>query len=384
MHCSVLGTCLSMNDLYTIARRARCHLDPAASAYQVHYWFVDYVAFPNELAKLVDKAIEKRHGCAAQSVRRARTEEELEARWKEVSARGHVASAYWGVMSHPLCSTALQWRFFGEIHMLSHLLGASRRADVCRVHELEVACSALDGKLAQLKHDHRQVLKDRSRLEEELDSRRREFELSERRLTSARDRLVAIESQSLASALEARVSELELLLEDTRARAVIAEAGLANAQTLLEAARGAGARAAEEARELARENEAIERELELATRAACPLVTEQDRESDQRGLCGKRILCVGGRISLVHYYRALVERRGGEFLHHDGGIEESLDAVTRALTTVDAVVCPVDCVSHAACLKVKRACKHLAKQFIPLRSSGLSSFARGIQAIASP
>jgi len=53
-----------------------------------------------------------------------------------------------------------------------------------------------------------------------------------------------------------------------------------------------------------------------------------------------------------------------------------MDAVTRALSTVDAVVCPVDCVSHATCLKVKRACKHLAKQFIILLRSGLSSFAR--------
>lgn len=45
--------------------------------------------------------------------------------------------------------------------MLSHLVGASRRADVARVHELEVTCAALDGKLAQLKHDHRAVLKER-------------------------------------------------------------------------------------------------------------------------------------------------------------------------------------------------------------------------------
>lgn len=98
-------------------------------------------------------------------------------------------------------------------------------------------------------------------------------------------------------------------------------------------------------------------------------------------LRGKRILCVGGRNSLVQHYRALVERRGGELLHHDGGREESLDAVTRALGTVDAVLCPIDCVSHAACLMVKRACKHMAKPFLPLRSSGLSSFVKGLRSL---
>jgi hypothetical protein len=77
----------------------------------------------------------------------------------------------------------------------------------------------------------------------------------------------------------------------------------------------------------------------------------------------------------------LVERRGARFLHHDGGLEESLDAVTRGLCSVDAVVCPIDCVSHAACSKVKKACKRLGKQFTVLRSSGLSSFARGIQSV---
>lgn len=36
MYCSILGTRLTMSDLYVIARRARCRLDPAASAYRVH------------------------------------------------------------------------------------------------------------------------------------------------------------------------------------------------------------------------------------------------------------------------------------------------------------------------------------------------------------
>lgn len=111
---------------------------------------------------------------------------------------------------------------------------------------------------------------------------------------------------------------------------------------------------------------------------AGPTLDPTDRGESLRG---KRILCVGGRNSLVQNYRALVERRGGELLHHDGGREESLDAVTRAFGTVDAVLCPVDCVSHAACLLVKRACNHMAKPFLPLRNSGLSSFVKGLRSL---
>ncbi|HTU63009.1 MAG TPA: DUF2325 domain-containing protein [Polyangiales bacterium] len=92
---------------------------------------------------------------------------------------------------------------------------------------------------------------------------------------------------------------------------------------------------------------------------------------------------VGGRTHLVPYYRALIEDRGGKFLHHDGGLEQSLEAVTRVLCNVDVVICPVDCVSHAACLLAKQACRNLAKPFVPLRSAGLSSLARAVQGMGA-
>jgi hypothetical protein len=238
------------------------------------------------------------------------------------------------------------------------------------VHELEVTCAALDAKLAQLKHDHRIVPKDRIRLQTELASRGRELELSDRRLASARDRAAALESRTFASELEERLQELEQRLEAAHARAFAAESALSETRTLFDAARAAGEHSADQVRELSAENDAIEREL--ATHVVCPLAAEQDPQpaSEAGSLCGKRILCVGGRSNLVQYYRALVERRGGEFLHHDGGIEESLDAVTRALTTVDAVFCPVDCVSHAACLKVEKACRHPVQTVHPVAQLG--------------
>lgn len=383
-HCSVLGTCLSLNDLHQIARKARYTIDPKSSAYELHSWFVDMVAHANDVAKLVDKELEKRHAKAAHTVRGARTEEEIEARFKEVCAKGMIAGAYWGAMSHPLCSEELQWRLFGEIHMLSHLVGGSRRSDLARVHELEVDCATLDGKLAQLKHDHRCGMKDRKRLEDELTARAREHALAEHRLASVQRRVEDLESRSRTTELESRTRDLERRLREAEERAATAEASLLASQTLAEELQHAVARATEDVAELTAENEALEHEL--ATSIVCPFASGAavDAVVERADLTGKRILCVGGRTNLVQHYRAIVERHGGQFLHHDGGLEESLDAVTRAMSTVDAVLCPVDNVSHAASLKVKKACKHLSKEFVPLRSSGLSSFARGIRAIASP
>ena len=81
--------------------------------------------------------------------------------------------------------------------------------------------------------------------------------------------------------------------------------------------------------------------------------------------------------------RSLVEHANGTFIHHDGGIEENGRRLVELLAMGDAVLCPVDCVSHGACRLAKRVCKQRAKAFVPLRSSSLSSFASGLREIAT-
>lgn len=371
MHCSVLGTCLPLGELFSLARRARYQLDDGISAYALHSAVVDLMPYPNELSRLIDKELERRHRLAANKILRARSEEEIELLWKEVSARGEMAGAYWAAMSHPLCSITLAWRLFGDVHMLSHLLGASRSSEIFRLHDLEVRCGDLDLRLSRAKQAHHVALKERRSVEQELAAQGSQLERTERLLASARSKIAVP-----APGVEARVAALEADLAAMRARAVGAEAELAKTRGQLDEAVVGAAHAREQVAELVAENNALEREVMNGS-----VFAAQSDDEERPGLRGKRILCVGGRSNLVQHYRVLVERRGGELVHHDGGVEESLSTVTRAMSTVDAVVCSIDCVSHAACLKVKRACKHLAKQFVPLRSSGLSSFARGIDAI---
>ena len=43
----------------------------------------------------------------------------------------------------------------------------------------------------------------------------------------------------------------------------------------------------------------------------------------------------------------------------------------------------MDCVSHRACIRAKRFCKRTARTFVPLRSSGLSSFVSGLRQISA-
>jgi len=79
----------------------------------------------------------------------------------------------------------------------------------------------------------------------------------------------------------------------------------------------------------------------------------------------------------------LVKQHNDELIHHDGGMEERGGRLASVVSAADAIVCPLDCVSHDAVRRVRRLCQRYAKQCIWLRSSGLSSFARALRDVAA-
>ena len=60
-----------------------------------------------------------------------------------------IPGAYWAVLTHPQATEELVRHVFGEVHMLSHLVGAANRADIRRLRELETENAALQDKVAR-------------------------------------------------------------------------------------------------------------------------------------------------------------------------------------------------------------------------------------------
>jgi hypothetical protein len=89
---------------------------------------------------------------------------------------------------------------------------------------------------------------------------------------------------------------------------------------------------------------------------------------------GSRILYVGGRPGQTPRIRAFIEAAQGEFLYHDGGLEERTGLLAGMVSRADAVFFPVDCTSHEASNGLKRLCRQATKPCIPLRSASLTSF----------
>ncbi|MGY5808121.1 DUF2325 domain-containing protein [Rhizobium sp. LEGMi198b] len=101
--------------------------------------------------------------------------------------------------------------------------------------------------------------------------------------------------------------------------------------------------------------------------------------SARSSLDGRSFLYVGGRDCQVAHLRQIASSFGAELIHHDGGLREAVSRIDTVLPSVDCVFCPIDCISHDACLRVKTGCKKFGKAFIPLRNGSKSSLERALQ-----
>ncbi len=110
---------------------------------------------------------------------------------------------------------------------------------------------------------------------------------------------------------------------------------------------------------------------------------EADQKSDGKAeLKGRSFLYVGGRDCQVAHLRQIASSYGANLIHHDGGLREAVSRIDNVLPSVDCVFCPIDCISHDACIRVKTGCKKWEKAFVPLRNGSKSSFERALQSMS--
>lgn len=96
-------------------------------------------------------------------------------------------------------------------------------------------------------------------------------------------------------------------------------------------------------------------------------------------LCKKRVLIVGGIERMEKSYRKLVEERGGVFEYHAGHMKSGGKGLENSVQRADLILCPVNCNSHGACLKVKSLGKKFKKPVHMLSNFSLSTVARTME-----
>ena len=375
LHCSVLGTCLSYADLLKIGRKAGFMPSESATEYEVHNYFVHRAEEPDRLARLMQKTLDAKYRAAIHASQMARCEESLAEFWSRSVNKGDIPGPYWALVTHPLVTNSLIVRSFGDVHMLSHLTGAANRADAKRLQTLESSLTEAKRSRAAQAAEQRSAAKQHADEVAGLLRRLRTAEADGAALEATEARLRAFESGETHRALERANEALAAALGDARLTGdrvrKRCDAQVRELSELRESNRAASARL----KALGDECAALEALLRANIAGEAAPAREESPAID---LCGRRIAYVGGRVNTVGHFRALVESLNGRFSHHDGGVDDNIGRLGGVLSQADVVLCPVDCVSHGACLKAKTFCKQTAKPFLPLRTAGLSSFVAGL------
>ena len=350
-HCAVIGTCLTLSDLRALSRKLQVQTNPGYSIdYQLHGFFVQEASHASKAAKMLDKRLNKRYASFIRRARNMCTEDELSQYWTEALGTGEIPGPYWAILSHPAATKKLSDKMFADVHMLSHMIGASNRADIRRLQVIEEQLANAEDRISRQQRQHTQTLAERDQAVDELRSKIRSVELSlPETVTTKRSNICRCET------IHDLNNEISCLTKDNNAKNTIinkATDRIEQLETLVCALR--------------KENNS----MELA-------ITQNGKDNLNKShfdFNGLHILYVGGRRQTVLRLRTLVAGWNGNLIHHDGGIERSIDELASVLIRADAVVFPTDCVSHAAAKAVKRLCKQAMKPFIPLRTSGIASF----------
>ncbi len=378
--CSILGTCLEIKELLKISRKVGVTVPVNATEYDIHSKFVMLVHSNSSVAAYIQKYLNKKYRKQVNRCKPLATPEALLDFWDSAMADGNVAGAYWTVLTHPFATDNVVEQVFGEVHMMGHQVGASNRVDMRRLVDLEKKCKILDQTLDETKTKYKQeISRQNSRikeLEHQLETRNTEVS----RLKETEEQLKSFQQSLDSETLLAEKKEFQEKYSNEKKRADEAD------QKVLETIKRVSVLQRIREKLVAKQDQ-LNDQLESQELFITDLLEKRicngescrcNRECPCPGVVGKKLLYIGGRTNLIQYYRTLVEENGGSFLHHDGGNEDSLSRLGELLKNVDAVFCPVDCVSHGACLKAKDACKRRGKPFVLLRSSGLSAFAGGV------
>ncbi len=155
LHCSIIGTCLSTAELCHVLVQLKVNGMQAADEHDLHSFGVGLASKRELGAKLLQKALDRRHERAIKAFAAAKDTETLRSLWKDALNKGDIPGAYWAVLTHPETDDALIKLAFGDVHMLSHLVGTANRADIRRLRELEAENAAFTDELRRARQQIR-------------------------------------------------------------------------------------------------------------------------------------------------------------------------------------------------------------------------------------
>lgn len=128
-HCSVIGTCLTLDELRRLCRKANIVFDTAVSDHELHSAFVNVAGESAYSSRLLQKHLDNKYKRLIQQLQKIRPADELQLRWNEAMQTGEVASAFWALITHPFATVN---NFAGQFYLSSPIVFPTSRYDLPR------------------------------------------------------------------------------------------------------------------------------------------------------------------------------------------------------------------------------------------------------------
>ena len=353
--CTVIGICLSLNQLYKLRNRFRTYLNgemPVKSDYDLHACCVAICRSKNPLSKSINKTINVQFATAIKEVCVMRDDRVIRQHWQSRNATDfrQMAGYYWAIMIDPYASDSLKDEIYGEVHMVSH--------------------TSVQGKMNNLQVQQGEITK-------------LNYELKKKDRTIQRKRALIGQLRKVVSSLESQVRYLGSENKDKKFRPARKETSPQVYEQIIQSQMNCMDRLQsqvdkqklkiDDLHQLLARRSTINTD-QATVRAITRETVDSNKRENCRDLFGKKILYVGGYARHRKKFQQLTESINGCFLYHDGGVQQSIYQLDDMVKRADAIFCPVNCISHGAVDRIKTLSKSECKDCVFLRNASLSSY----------
>ncbi|MBW2655600.1 MAG: DUF2325 domain-containing protein [Deltaproteobacteria bacterium] len=300
-------------------------------------------------------------------------DQDIRSLWKEHLETGNVGPMMYAIISYEDTSIELLQDVFGEVHMQAH----ANMTEIFHVRQKLVQVNqnfTQQKKKIALKNEKFKILVEAKK------SDTKKISLLQAENLQIKKRINELENifhhgekpENAIRCLEQKISDREQDLVAEQEKMRIMEREKRSLQIDLFSSRS--------------ENELMKKQFQAVVTGFTPCTSIDcpnegsciEEACPQYKLCAKRVFMIGGITKMKSFYRDIVENAGGEFDYHDGYMKNANANLEAKVKRCDVVLCPVNCNSHNACLKVKKLCNRYNKRLKILRSSSLSAVSQAL------